>query len=60
MILCQNHIKTIDDVRRSMTHELIHAFDDCRAKVNWGNLAHHACSEVFISGVSVCSKLNHT
>jgi hypothetical protein len=29
-----------------MAHELIHAFDHCRFKVDWSNLRHHACSEV--------------
>lgn len=29
-----------------MAHELIHAFDHCRFKVDWNNLRHHACSEV--------------
>lgn len=28
-------------------HELIHAYDECRAKnLDWTNCAHHACSEV--------------
>jgi inner membrane protease ATP23 len=30
----------------TMAHELIHAFDHCRFKVDWNNLRHHACSEV--------------
>ena len=33
----------MDDV---LTHELIHAFDHCRAHVDWSNIDHLACSEV--------------
>ena len=29
-----------------ITHELIHAFDDCRAKVDFKNIRHVACTEV--------------
>ena len=36
-----------------MTHELIHAFDDCRAKVNFRDIKHLACTEVYIY-VCVC------
>lgn len=34
----------------TLAHELVHAFDHCRFKVDWGNLRHHACSEVRIWG----------
>jgi inner membrane protease ATP23 len=38
-----------------MAHELIHAFDHCRFKVDWNNLRHHACSEVsLLEGASAC------
>lgn len=30
-------------------HEMIHAFDHCRFEVDWGNLRHHACSEVSLA-----------
>lgn len=36
-----------DDVNQVVIHELIHAYDDCRAaNLDWANCAHHACSEV--------------
>ena len=35
-----------------MTHELIRAYDQCRAKVDWSNCAHHACSEVRAAALS--------
>ena len=48
----------MDDV---LTHELIHAFDHCRAHVDWGNLDHLACSEVklWITYVTGPAKINH-
>ena len=48
----------MDDV---LTHELIHAFDHCRAHVDWGNLDHLACSEVklWITYVIGPAKINH-
>ncbi|KAK3183700.1 hypothetical protein Dsin_030986 [Dipteronia sinensis] len=39
-------MKNQDDVNQVVIHELIHAYDDCRAaNLNWKNCAHHACSE---------------
>ncbi|XP_029129482.1 uncharacterized protein LOC109809790 isoform X1 [Cajanus cajan] len=36
-----------DDVDQVLKHELIHAFDDCRAaNLDWTKCAHHACSEI--------------
>jgi inner membrane protease ATP23 len=36
----------------TMTHELIHAFDDCTANVNWKNPRHVACSEIRAAALS--------
>lgn len=36
-----------DEVNQVVIHELIHAYDECRAaNLDWANCAHHACSEV--------------
>lgn len=36
-----------DEVNQVIIHELIHAYDECRAaNLEWSNCAHHACSEV--------------
>mmetsp|Transcript_30368 Transcript_30368/g.116439 ORF Transcript_30368/g.116439 Transcript_30368/m.116439 type:complete len:101 (-) Transcript_30368:432-734(-) len=35
-----------------MVHELIHAFDDCRAHIEWNNCEHLACSEVRAAALS--------
>lgn len=47
IMVCSNHMNIQDEVNQVVIHELIHAFDDCRAKnLEWANCAHHACSEV--------------
>ena len=35
-----------------MVHETIHAYDHCRAKVNWSSCHHHACSEIRAANLS--------
>lgn len=39
-----------DEVNQVVIHELIHAYDQCRAaNLDWSNCAHHACAEVCVS-----------
>ncbi|KAF0029449.1 hypothetical protein F2P81_018554 [Scophthalmus maximus] len=46
IVLCQNNIHQQSHMNRVVTHELIHAFDHCRAHVDWfNNFRHLACSE---------------
>ncbi|GFP80764.1 ribosome biogenesis regulatory protein homolog [Phtheirospermum japonicum] len=43
--LSPNSFKT-DEVTQVVIHELIHAYDECRAaNLDWSDCAHHACSE---------------
>ncbi|URE27358.1 Peptidase M76 family [Musa troglodytarum] len=45
--ICCNHMTFQDEINQVIIHELIHAYDDCRAKnMEWTNCAHHACSEI--------------
>lgn len=47
IVVCANHLHTQEDVDHAVTHELIHAYDHCRAKtLDWNNCLHHACSEI--------------
>lgn len=49
IVVCSDQIGSQDEVNQVIMHELIHAFDDCRAaNLDWLNCAHHACSEVSI------------
>ncbi|KAK1441184.1 hypothetical protein QVD17_07024 [Tagetes erecta] len=47
IVVCSNHLTIPDEVNQVVIHELIHAYDDCRAaNLDWTNCAHHACSEI--------------
>ncbi|KAI8541387.1 hypothetical protein RHMOL_Rhmol08G0056200 [Rhododendron molle] len=47
IMVCSNHMNIQDEVNQVVIHELIHAYDDCRASnLDWANCAHHACSEI--------------
>ena len=39
-------------VAAMLAHELVHAYDQCRARVRWSDCRHHACSEVRASNLS--------
>ncbi|XP_068442852.1 mitochondrial inner membrane protease ATP23 homolog [Clinocottus analis] len=53
IVLCQNNIHQQSHMNRVVTHELIHAFDHCRAHVDWfSNLKHLACSEIRAANLS--------
>ncbi|TYZ63305.1 hypothetical protein PybrP1_009094 [[Pythium] brassicae (nom. inval.)] len=52
VVLCQNHIPDQEWMDRTLAHELIHAFDHCRAKMDWNNCEQHACSEVRAAALS--------
>ena len=50
VVVCSNHVSAQEEVNHTLTHELIHAFDHCRAAdLDWRNCEHHACSEVRFS-----------
>ncbi|XP_075065194.1 mitochondrial inner membrane protease ATP23 homolog [Mixophyes fleayi] len=53
IVLCQNNIHSQSHMNRVVTHELIHAFDHCRAHVDWfNNVQHLACSEIRAANLS--------
>ena len=40
------------ELNQTLTHELVHAYDQCRYQVRWDNLLHHACTEIRASALS--------
>lgn len=61
--ICQNVIEKNDIPKKmvvqTMIHELLHAFDECRTKLDWTNCYHLACTEVRASNLSGdCSMVN--
>lgn len=52
IILCSNHVSTQSHASTTLVHETVHAFDQCRAQVDWSNCVHHACSEIRAAALS--------
>lgn len=52
VILCSDTVRTQSHLSTTLVHESVHAFDQCRAKVDWSNCVHHACSEIRAAALS--------
>lgn len=52
VILCANHLQSQSMTSTTLVHELIHAYDQCRAYLDWSNCVHHACSEIRAAALS--------
>jgi inner membrane protease ATP23 len=50
--LCENRIRDADDVKATMTHELVHAYDHCRANIDFNDCAQLACTEIRATNLS--------
>lgn len=46
IVLCQGRFMSKKHMEDTITHELLHLYDQSRFSVDWSNLRHHACSEV--------------
>lgn len=59
IVLCAENAFSYEQVRETIVHELVHAFDACRAFMDWTNCVMHACSEIRASSLSgECRFLN--
>ncbi|EDK36365.2 hypothetical protein PGUG_00463 [Meyerozyma guilliermondii ATCC 6260] len=59
ILLCSNWIKDKWQLEDILTHELVHAYDHLKFKVDLTNLKHHACTEIRASALSgECRILN--
>lgn len=52
ILLCSNHLLTLSHTANTIVHEAVHAFDACRAKIDWSDCVHHACSEIRAAALS--------
>jgi len=53
IVVCTNIKQYQYSVTQVIFHDLIHAFDDCRAEnLNWTNCVHHACSQIISNHLS--------
>lgn len=46
IVLCSNKLRREVSAVETLVHEMVHVYDHHRAKVDWGNCIHRACSEV--------------
>lgn len=52
IVLCENNIYSQGHMNETLTHELVHSYDYCRAQLDWANLQHLACTEVRAANLS--------
>jgi hypothetical protein len=52
IVLCENNLISERLTADVITHELVHAFDKCRAKVNFDDPKHLACTEIRAANLS--------
>ncbi|KAF3915376.1 hypothetical protein AA313_de0206721 [Arthrobotrys entomopaga] len=52
ILLCQNKFRGRSHIEDTIAHELVHAYDHMRFKVDWNDLKHVACSEIRASTLS--------
>ena len=53
IVICHNHLGSQMEIDQALTHELIHAYDHCRAKnMDWSDCRQHACSEIRAASLS--------
>ena len=56
VVICHNNTYKYDDCSKILLHELIHAFDSCRAHLDFTNKNHVACTEVTLASLSEKNK----
>lgn len=53
VVLCQQWVsKQPSEVENTLSHELVHAYDDARAFIDWQDLTQHACTEIRAAHIS--------
>uniref|UniRef100_A0A7S1FQY9 Mitochondrial inner membrane protease ATP23 n=1 Tax=Corethron hystrix TaxID=216773 RepID=A0A7S1FQY9_9STRA len=53
LVICSNHMKNENHVNKVLVHEMIHAIDLCRTKMDpFNNCVQHACTEIRAENLS--------
>lgn len=52
LTVCENYMISKSYTTRAIAHELIHAYDQCRAKLDFKNIDHLACTEIRAAALS--------
>jgi inner membrane protease ATP23 len=50
--ICANEMRSQGHLEDTMAHEMMHAYDHLRFKVDWADLRHAACTEIRASSLS--------
>ena len=59
ILLCEDLLVTKRVLSNALVHELVHAYDSCRANIDVTNCSEHACTEIRASALSgECSWFN--
>ena len=61
LIMCEDNKLAMETetFEQTLVHELVHAYDQCRAKIDWKDCLQHACTEIRASTLSgECSLLH--
>lgn len=58
VVICYNRIHTKGVIEGVLGHELLHAWDSCRAELDFNDLAHVACTEIRAANLFHCSILS--
>jgi inner membrane protease ATP23 len=48
ILICANEMRSQGHMEDTMAHEMVHAYDHLRFKVDWSDLRHAACTEVWL------------
>ena len=46
ILICANEMRSRGHLEDTLAHEMVHAWDHLRFKVDWADLRHAACTEV--------------
>lgn len=57
VLICENRRLSSAEVGRTLTHELVHAYDHCTREVDWEDARHLACAEIRAANLTDCSPL---
>ena len=52
ILMVAEHVPNQAIFDRTLSHELVHAYDQCRANVDWNDRRHHACGEIRAGSLS--------
>ena len=58
IIICNNSLVDSQSFQHTVVHELVHAYDQCRAKIEFKNCLHIACTEVLLSFCTTMMTMN--